>query len=249
MVLVGSVLHVQADEASPTRRAFAQLNYPSLGRTMNKGVELVDKGDYEKARQFFDAAIAQDPKAWPLYLNRVNVFAHQQKFDLAIQDLNTVLRLAPGILLAQVLRGQIYEHLGNYGRALADYDRIISITPQSLPRNCAFALNSRAWLRATCPDASFRNAKQAVSDAKSACNDTSSAEAAYIDTLAAAYAEVGDFDAAIRFEQQAIKGVREETWAIKDPERRRAAYEHQLARYQRRLAAYERHQPWRSNLH
>ena len=78
MVLVGSVLHVQADEASPTRRAFAQLNYPSLGRTMNKGVELVDKGDYEKARQFFDAAIAQDPKAWPLYLNRVNVFAHQQ---------------------------------------------------------------------------------------------------------------------------------------------------------------------------
>ena len=160
-----------------------------------------------------------------------------------------MLRLAPGILLAQVLRGQIYEHLGNYGRALADYDRIISITPQSLPLNCAFAQNSRAWLRATCADASFRNGKQAVADAKTACNGTSWSEAAYIDTLAAAYAEVGDFDAAIRFEQQAIKGVREETWAMKDPERRRAAYQRQVARYQRRLAAYERHQPWRSNLH
>src|SRR5215467_4574729 len=59
--LMANAIQVQADEASPTRRAFAQLNYRSLGTTMNKGVELADKGDYEKARKLFDAAIAQDP--------------------------------------------------------------------------------------------------------------------------------------------------------------------------------------------
>ena len=64
---------------------------------MNKGVELAHKGEYEKARQYFDAAIGQDPKAWPLYLNRANVFVHQRKFDLAIQDLNAVLRVRPGV--------------------------------------------------------------------------------------------------------------------------------------------------------
>jgi tetratricopeptide (TPR) repeat protein len=214
---------------------------------MNKGVELADKGDYDKARQLYDAAIGQDPKAWPLYLDRANVFVHQRKFDLAIQDFNAVLRLRPGVLLVQVLRGQIYERLGNYSRALADYDRVVNIT-SSLPLNCAFAQNSRAWLRATCPEASFRNGKQALADAKSACNEASWSEVAYIDTLAAAHAEAGDFDSAIQFEQRAIKGAREETWAIKDPERRRAAYERQLTRYQRRLVAYEHHQPWRSNL-
>jgi tetratricopeptide (TPR) repeat protein len=146
------------------------------------------------------------------------------------------------------LRGILYEHLGDYSRALADYDRVVSITA-SLPLNRAFAENSRAWLHATCPSASFRNGKQAVAEAKSACNDTSWREIAYIDTLAAAHAEVGDFDSAIQFEQRAIKGAREEAWAIKDPGRRRAAYERQLALYQRRLAAYEHHQPWRSNLH
>src|ERR1043165_8234037 len=119
-VLAGNTVQIQADEASPTRRAFAQLNYQSVSVTMNKGVELADKGDYEKARQYFDAAIGQDPKAWPIYLNRANVFVHQRKFDLAIQDLNTVLRLRPGVLLVQVLRGLIYEHLGDYRRALAD---------------------------------------------------------------------------------------------------------------------------------
>ena len=247
-VLAGNTVQIQADEASPTRRAFAQLNYQSVSVTMNKGVELADKGDYEKARQYFDAAIGQDPKAWPIYLNRANVFVHQRKFDLAIQDLNTVLRLRPGVLLVQVLRGLIYEHLGDYRRALADYDRVVSIT-SSLPLNRGFAQNNRAWLRATCPNASFRNGKEAVADAKSACNETSWREMAYIDTLAAAHAEAVDFDSAIKFERQAINGAREEAWGIKDPKRRRTAYEGQVAGYQRRLAAYERHQPWRSNVH
>jgi tetratricopeptide (TPR) repeat protein len=214
---------------------------------MNNGVELADKGEYEKARQYYDAAIAQDPKAWPLYLDRANVFVHERKFDLAIQDLNTVLRLRPGVLLVQVQRGEIYEHLGSYSRALADYNGVVSIT-SSLPLNRALAQNNRAWLRATCPDASFRNGKEAVADAKSACDETGWREVAYIDTLAAAHAEAGDFDSAVQFERRAIEGAREETWAIKDPKRRRAAYESQLAGYQRRLAAYQRHQPWRPNV-
>jgi hypothetical protein len=56
-IVAGNAIRIQADEASPTRRAFAQLNYPSLGTTMNKGVELADKGDYDKARQLYDAAM------------------------------------------------------------------------------------------------------------------------------------------------------------------------------------------------
>src|SRR5262249_17815830 len=121
-----------------------------------------------------------------------------------------------------------------------------SIT-SSLPLNRALAQNGRAWLHATCPNASFRNGNQAVADAKSACDETSWSEVAYIDTLAAAHAEIGDFDSAIQFEQRAIKGAREDAWAIKDQQHRRAAYEHQMALYQRRLASYQRRQPWRSN--
>jgi hypothetical protein len=63
---------------------------------------------------------------------------HERKFDLAIQDLNTVLRLRPGVLLVQVQRGEIYEHLGSYSRALADYNGVVSIT-SSLPLNRALA--------------------------------------------------------------------------------------------------------------
>ena len=81
-----------------------------------------------------------------------------------------------------------------------------------------------------------------MADATIACRITRWRSSAYIDTLAAAYAETG-------VEQRAIESAHEDTWAIKDLERRRTFHQRQVARYQRRLAAYELHQPWRSNLH
>jgi hypothetical protein len=71
-----------------------------------------------------------------------------------------------------------------------------------------------------------------------------------LDTLAAAYVETGDFDSAIRFEQQAISVADKDDLnrSIRDPERRHNATQSIVASYQRHLAAYQRRQPWRSNL-
>jgi tetratricopeptide (TPR) repeat protein len=225
-------------------------NDVTTGRFIGQGNQYLDKRDYEKARQYYDAAIAHEPTAWGPYINRAVVYINQRKWDLAIQDLNTVIRLKPGHLIAALIRGGINEQLGNYSRALDDYDRVAGITASQLPLTCAWALNARAWLRATCPNGSFRNGKQAVADAKIACTTTACGSGC-IDTLAAAYAEIGDFDSAIRFEQRAISRADqdESIRLVKDPERRRRATEAQLTAYHRHLAAYERRQPWRSNLH
>jgi hypothetical protein len=70
-------------------------------------------------------------------------------------------------------------------------------------------LSDRAWFRATCPNASFRNGQQAVKDAKAACSIMAWKDEDMIDTLAAAYAEMGDFDSAVRYAAQAlaVKGI------------------------------------------
>ena len=65
-------------------------------------------------------------------------------------------------------------------------------------------LKQRAWLQATCPDPAFRNGQQAVKDAKAACSIVIWKDENTIDTLAAACAEVGDFDSAARYAQQAL---------------------------------------------
>ena len=67
-----------------------------------------------------------------------------------------------------------------------------------------WSYNALAWIEATCPDSSVRNGKDAVTAATKACELTSWKESSWIDTLAAACAESGDFQRAIQFEEQAL---------------------------------------------
>jgi protein O-mannosyl-transferase len=58
-------------------------------------------------------------------------------------------------------------------------------------------VNNLAWIYATCPRADLRNGAEAVKLATRACEATQRKNIAILDTLAAAFAEVGRFDAAI----------------------------------------------------
>ena len=67
------------------------------------------------------------------------------------------------------------------------------------------AHHHRAWILATCPDASLRDGNAAVAAATRACALTNWQHPELLATLAAAYAESGDFPRAIEWQERAIQ--------------------------------------------
>jgi Tfp pilus assembly protein PilF len=169
--------------------------------------DLLQKGDVAGAKRNVDAVIQRDPTFWPAFYVRAQIYSHEGKYDLALKDCNEALRQDRTVVEAALLRASINARLGKYAEALKEFDHVISLHPRNV--TLARALSDRAWFRATCPNASFRNGQQAVKDAKAACSIMVWKDEHMIDTLAAAYAETGDFNSAVQYAAQAlaVKGI------------------------------------------
>jgi Tfp pilus assembly protein PilF len=96
--------------------------------------------------------------------------------------------------VAFVLAGQ-----GKYDEALRHYKKAMESRP-----DLTGALNNLAWMRATHPDARYRDGAEAVQLALRACELTHYEKTIFIGTLAAAYAEAGRFAEAAAAAQRAI---------------------------------------------
>jgi hypothetical protein len=65
--------------------------------------------------------------------------------------------------------------------------------------------NNIAWVLATHPDDDLRDGALAVQLASAACRETNREVRTFLDTLAAAFAETGDFDAAVRTCRESLR--------------------------------------------
>jgi tetratricopeptide (TPR) repeat protein len=80
---------------------------------------------------------------------------------------------------------------------------------ESLKTGSTSALNFVAWNFATAPEPEMRDGSNAVIFAEKAVAETNHTNVPFLDTLAAAYAEIGQFDKAIATQQEAIERLTE----------------------------------------
>jgi tetratricopeptide (TPR) repeat protein len=87
-----------------------------------------------------------------------------------------------------------------FDKALTGFDESLNLDPEYAP-----SCNSKAWLLATCPEEKYRDGLEAIRLAKKACARTQDKVASYLDTLAAAYAEAGEFEQAVQTQMRALQ--------------------------------------------
>src|SRR5262245_11104007 len=187
----------------------------------------LQKGDVAGAKRNVDAVLQRDPTFWPALYVRAQIYSRQGKYDLALKDCNEALRQDRSVVEAALLRANINARLGKYAEAMKEFNYLVSLHPRNV--TLARVLSDRAWFRATCPNASFRNGQQAVKDAKAACSIMVWKDEQMIDTLAAAYAETGDFNSAVQCASQAlaVKGISADSTKL----------------FQQHLALFQQHKP------
>ncbi len=177
------------------------------------------KKDFAKSLALWNEYVRLNPTNGMAYDNRglVQLFAGND--DEAIRDFNEGIRLNPAEGKVFVYRGFAYSRKGDYVNAARDYTGALQIEAND---DYYLACNGLAWLRATCPVTALRNGKEAVAMAIRACDLTNWADWQCLDTLAAAYAEDGDFTLAVKYETMAL---RKNTGDRKELEAHRSLYE------------------------
>ena len=216
-------------------------------------------GQFDKAIADLSEAIRLDPNHADNYKFRSQSYANRKEWDKALRDIQTAIGFDANDPTNYVARAISYTGKGDWEKASDDYAKAIQLDPTmpsaylnrahlylaqnqteqaladlrratQLDSKDAVACNGLAWMLATCPEAKVRNGKEAVDLARKACELSEWKQSHCVDTLAAAYAEAGDFEQAVKFQQQVISMEKIEEFRAGEEER---------------LTLYEQHKPYR----
>ncbi|HZE13952.1 MAG TPA: tetratricopeptide repeat protein, partial [Chthoniobacterales bacterium] len=193
----------------------------------NRALNYLATSDLDRALADLTEAIRLNPKFTQAYTRRSAVLIRLKRRDEALKDADTAVSLSPDDAEAYLSRGRLRVNRREFLQARADYQKAIEHLGNGQPT----LLNDAAWFFATCPDKACRDGKKAVDLATRACEMRQWRDSQALDTLAAAFAEVGDFDQAIKRQSDALK-----FYERSDDVR---------TRMQKRLALYQRHHPFR----
>ncbi len=258
------VLQEKLEDAVADLNEALKLDPENLGTLLLRGRVLAGLEKYDEAREDVEKALRLQPDLTQAILLRSLIAAQAKKFGQAIGDIkqllqadpqNEDLRLQLGAYYAADNRPrkaiEIYTQLidsdaentqarraradallsiGEHAKAIEDYEVALEKDPID-----SHVLNNLAWVLATSTDDAVRNGKRSIELGTKACKITKFEAPHILSTLAAGYAEVGDWETAIKWSSKAVE------WSAKN-EKMGEDVSEQL---KEELESYKEKKPWR----
>jgi protein O-mannosyl-transferase len=167
------------------------------------GDALLRKGRIDDAIDHYQKAMMARADHFLARYGLCHALLEKGELDSAIQVCRSALVLWPLDADCHTALAIALEEKGNPAEAIQHYEKALEVSPSSIS-----TLTNLAWLLATSQDASVRNGPRAVELAAQADRMVGGTNALVLRTLAAAYAENGEFPKAIRTARSAMQLAR-----------------------------------------
>jgi tetratricopeptide (TPR) repeat protein len=186
------------DEAIADFSKAVELDPAFAGAEGNLGHALLSKDNVDEAIPHLKKALELGLETAEMHNDLGAGLAEKGQVDEAIPHFERALQISPNMVEAHSYLGMALVMKGQGVEGLAHWRQALRKDPDNLQ-----VLNNTAWLLATSADAALRNGSEAIPLAERAVQLTSGHEPALLGTLAAAYAEAGEFNKAVELEQRA----------------------------------------------
>jgi tetratricopeptide (TPR) repeat protein len=198
--LGNGLLHVgKAEQALSSYQRAIEINpaYPDAHNYT--GLALLQLGRAEEALKVLREAVRLRPDYADAWNNLGHARLQLQRPAEAIRDFEKAVELKPEYARALHNLGLAHFMLGDVPRSIQSYEKALAADPRQLS-----SLNNLAWLLATSAEPAHRDAKSALELAAQAMQLSAGRDATVLHTLAAAQAENGLFDEAVKSARQAL---------------------------------------------
>ena len=165
----------------------------------NLGVALMRLGRMQEAIDHYQQALRIKPDYAACHDNFGLALLQMGKPQAALAEFEQALQIEPDYSEAHYDLALALEQAGKPREAIRQYEEVLRIKPDNIGTQ-----NNLAWLLATHAPEDGGDAVRGLGLAQHVCELTGNRAAAYLDTLAAAYAATGQFSNAVATAQQAI---------------------------------------------
>jgi tetratricopeptide (TPR) repeat protein len=191
--------------------------------------------------------VRNDPENLTWALQLASYYQFDDRPRKAIEVASEILERDASQWQAYRVRGDAYLSINEHAKAIADYKSALEIplaseeeleqNPSAMTKVSRSGLaNNLAWVLATSPRDALRDGKLAIKWGTEAAELTEYKEAHILSTLAAAYAESGDFERAVQWAEKAV--------AAGEKADGEEPYD-QLDQLRNELESYRQGKPWR----